>query len=292
MKSFIDKITVIFLLLVFPTSSYPNDSIYEVKGNIPLEFINLIKSYQEYELTKDEKKSLKELILFFDKSFSILSKEEVFQIVKSQIYKNIINFLPLSHRRREKITFQTIKDDFNNILNSSQKDHFKRWLISALKRDLDLILKNKSSKNNNLSISLISKWHNLFIHNEPKETNQILKKLSKKIFKNLKNRLNNFLYLLKGQNIGSSKEKDVEEMAFFKIKQEEFSKNKSESKIKSRVLKILEPITEESLILPGMIQAEDKWVPREGSENININPPKPDPNYMPPGKLPIPKNDW
>ena len=62
--------------------------------------------------------------------------------------------------------------------------------------------------------------------------------------------------------------------------------------INQKILKILEPITEESLILPGVIQAEREWVPKDNKKNININPPKPDPNYNPPKSLPAPKNDW
>ncbi len=293
-----NMIKKILILLIFLTSSHSlsKDLKYQANNNLPLEFIYLIKSYQKYDLTNEEKKSFKYLLYFYDNSFLKLSKAEYFQLIKSQIYKNIINFFPISNKEGSSKDLKEIKEKLKEKLREEGNDHFKRWLISALIRDINLVAKSKSLNKGGIYYSLFYNWNNLFYDSLPQEVNRTLKNLSKRILSNLKYRLNDFLLISKNISLKESKEKDPKKMFFFKVEKETTLKGEDKPEPKSesgsKILKILAPINEESLILPGTIRIEDEWTPKDEKENININPPKPDPNYVKPKKLPIPINDW
>lgn len=292
MKKFIIKNLLITVLFLIPICSFSKNFKIEASNKLPLEFIYLIRSYQIYDLTKKEEKSFKKMLSFYDRSFRKISKEEQYQIIKSQIYKNIINFLPIYKNKKLDLDLKEIKEKMEKNLRSIVNDPFKRWLCSALIRDIDLFIKNKNSNKNRIYYSLFYSWNNFFNNPLNQEVKDKLKALSKNIMINLKNRLKDFLLISKNISLTESKEIKIEEMVFFQIVEKVTSIEKKNSEKKSRVLKILEPINEESLILPGTIKKEDEWIPKDQKENINTSPPEPDPNYVSPEKLPIPTNDW
>ena len=292
MDRFIIKIITALLFFIIPNSSFLKEIKYQADGKLPLEFIYIINSYQNYDLNEEEKKSFKKTIYFYEQSFRKISKEEQFQLIKSQIYKNIINLFPISYKQNLKVDIKEIKEKFKMRLESKIEDSFQKWLISALIRDITLSKKNKSLKQSGIYYSLFYNWNNLFNDSTVQDIDKKLKILSKNILSDLKSRLKDFLLISKNISLKDPKEFKLEEMIFFNIKNDTPSKKKKDLEKKSNVLKILEPINEESLILPGTIKAEDEWVPKDHEENININPPRPDPNYSPPKKLPLPANDW
>ena len=267
---------------------------YQANDNLPLEFVYLIKSYQRYDLTNKEKSSFKGLLHFYDNAFSKLSKAEYFQIIKSQIYKNIIIFFPISNKEGLSINLKEIKKNFEEELKAEKNDLFKKWLISAIIRDINLVTKNKDLNKKGLYSSLFYNWNDFFYDSLPQEIESTLKSLSQQILANLKYRLNDFLLISKNISLKESDEKKSKKMLFFKLEKNIPQKGKKKSKFEndSKVLKILEPINEESLILPGTISVEAEWIPKDGKENININPPKPNPNYIKPKRLPTPTDDW
>ena len=291
MNKHIIKKILITLILIIPTYSFSNSFKYIADKKLPLEFIYLIKSYQNYDLMKKEEVSFKGLISFYDQAFRKISKEERFHLIKSQIYKNIINFFPISYKKKSKVDVNEIKEKLEKKLTTRSNDPFKEWLISALIRDIKLFNKNKSSKRSNLYYSLFYNWNSFFDNSYSQEINRKLKDLSKKILINLKNRLSDFLLISKNISLKEQKEIILKEMIFFKIVKETIPIEKQEIDKKSKILKILEPINEKSLILPGTISRQE-WFPKDQSLNINVNPPKPDPNYIPPKSLPSPTNDW
>ena len=181
MDKFIIKIIIALLFFIIPNYSFLKEIKYQADGKLPLEFIYIINSYQNYNLNEEEKKSFKKTIYFYEQSFRKISKEEQFQLIKSQIYKNIINLFPISYKKKINVDIKEIKEKFEMRLESKMEDSFQKWLISALIRDINLSKKNKSLNQSGIYYSLFYNWNNFFNDSTVQDVDRTLKTLSKNI---------------------------------------------------------------------------------------------------------------
>jgi len=277
----IKKIYFLFFLLSF--LGVAKSKSYKVHKDLPLEFVYLIKSYQNYSLNKDEDETFKKYIDFFEIAFSEITKPDLYNIIKSQTYKTIINFLTLENAPKN-INPDKVDSIFLKKVKNANLQPFSEWLFSAFYKDFKNIVEDKSLANKRLPLNLFFTWFEVLENKNPNEIQSLMKKLSKRILINIKKRLKDFILFSDFKVIDFSKK--IDKRVFFNMESEKIEKKTK----KSKVLEILAPVSEDSLILPGVLKQKEEWLPKE--ENINITPPKPDPNYIPPKNLPSPVNDW
>tara|TARA_B100000029_G_scaffold252103_1_gene249039 strand:- start:350 stop:1192 length:843 start_codon:yes stop_codon:yes gene_type:complete len=277
----IKKIYFLFFLFSFVGSAQSKS--YKVHKDLPLEFVYLIKSYQNYSLNKAEEETFKKNIDFFEITFSETTKPDLYNIIKSQTYKTIINFLPLENAPKN-LDPDKVDSIFLKKVKNANLQPFSEWIFSAFYKDFKNIIEDKSSANKRLPLNLFFTWLEVLENKTPNEIQLLMKGLSKLILSNIKKRLNDFILFSDFKVIDFSKK--IDKRVFFIMESK-----KVEKKVKkSKILEILAPVSEDSLILPGILKQKEEWLPKE--ENINISPPKPDPNYIPPKNLPSPVNDW
>ncbi len=277
----IKKIYFLFFLISF--LGIAESKSYKVHKDLPLEFVYLIKSYQNYSLNKDEDETFKKYIDFFEIAFSEITKPDLYNIIKSQTYKTIINFLTLENAPKN-INPDKVDSIFLKKVKNANLQPFSEWLFSAFYKDFKNIVEDKSLANKRLPLNLFFTWFEVLENKNPNEIQSLMKKLSKRILINIKKRLKDFILFSDFKVIDFSKK--IDKRVFFNMESEKIEKKTK----KSKVLEILAPVSEDSLILPGVLKQKEEWLPKE--ENINITPPKPDPNYIPPKNLPSPVNDW
>lgn len=294
----IKNIIFITISLILSIHGLTKMAIYKPHPSLPLEFIFLVNSYQNYPLNDKEKNNLKENIVFLEVAFAKLNKTEIHNIVKSQIYKTIINFLAL---KKAPLKFDV--DDAETFLkkriSNSKYQLFSKWLMSAFYKDLKDIIKNnlnskvlnkKMERKFKLPLSLLFTWIELMKSKSFDEFQIFMKMLSHKIFINIKKRIREFILFSKFEKVDFQNELSKKNF-FIEITKDGEDKTTQEKK-QSKILEILAPISEDSLILPGVLKQKKEWMPKEGEQNINIDPPQPDPDYIPPKQLPKPVNDW
>ena len=274
---------IYFFIVIFSLTGPLKGVSYKVHNDLPLEFVYLINSYQNYPLNKIEIENFKKNIDFFELTFSEVTKADLYNIIKSQTYKTIINFLSLVNAQTN-INPDKVESIFINKVEKSKLQPFSKWLFSAFYKDYKNIIKTKLSTKKKLPLVLFFTWFQVIENKSPDEIQILIKDLSKKILNNIKRRLKDFILLSNFKSIDFNKK--IDKKVFFI---EEMKKIDKKTK-KSKVLEILAPISEDSLILPGILKKKEEWLPKE--KNINITPPKPDPNYIPPKNLPSPVNEW
>jgi hypothetical protein len=294
----IKNIIFITISLILSNRVLTKTTTYRPHPSLPLEFIFLVNSYQNYALNDKESHKFKQNLSFFEIAFAKLNKTEIHNIVKSQTYKTIINFLVL---KKTPLNFNV--DDAETFLKerikSSKYQLFSKWLMSAFYKDLNNIIKKKLNskvlskkmkKKFKLPLSLLFTWVEFIQSKTFDEFQNFMKILSDKIFSNIKKRTREFILFSQFEKV-DFKKKLSKKNFFIEITKDGENKTTQE-KNPSKILEILAPISEDSLILPGVLKHKKEWMPKEGKKNINIDPPQPNPNYIPPRQLPEPVNNW
>jgi hypothetical protein len=280
-----------YLLIIFlPTILFSAPVTYYPKKDLPAEFSYLIESIQLYPLEDKEREALGVKIKELDQMLAELTKEEVYFLLKSEIYKGLLE----NPRLKNQMAYYNpdILKPLNSILEVRIDDYhkFAQWLLYAVYSDLSqnfdsayyktfkvkkntgLALKNKNLIMIQRKFDFILPWYEEIINSTPEEFHESLKD---NMFDLLDVIIMKMQDLIKFSRFDKFKiDPKREELTFFTTKSPELAQKKEEE--------VLGLTIEEE---PKITAKKEEWTPKNA-------PMDPDPNYVPPTNLPDPVNDW
>lgn len=268
--------------------------------SLPIELQIVIGQIQLSSSDPSHKDKIVQYLHVIDQAFSLMEEEDILFFSKSQVYKQILTNPPSGYQSNLSNDLAII-EDFDNYLTDSPNDgNLKRWLKSALRRDIERLRRSHlfqstirhkqqgsalSVEQNRFyqKIEIILPWLRFFYFNIEDQITQELDLLSKTFLKNLS--LNLYQFLLFGGPDHFTPEVEKEDYQLFKIVKKE---KETEQKEHDRILQIVERIIQDAEELP---QPVNDWMPKE-SDNEGGQIMSPSPNYQPPTRLPKPVEDW
>lgn len=279
-------ILLIGLILSLPTKSAIQT--FVPKEDLPVEFSYLVESLQQYPLSDKEREEITKEIKELDKLFSLMSKEEVFFVLKSEIYKELLNKPRLAQQSQyyNKKILRTLLDLIEAKIDSYHP--FAKWIIIATYADLKQIfdsayyntfivekkgigLKNPNAALIEKKLNLVLPWFEDITGQSPEVFHENLKPVMLSLLAKLNKKIK---YLLQYSRFEKLNLVTEDALKYFEIKSPE------EKAAKKDPLLDMDLPTEK----PTEV-AKDQWMPKNG-------PLEPDPNYVAPEKLPTPTDDW
>ncbi|MFI5389729.1 MAG: hypothetical protein ACHQYQ_00095 [Bacteriovoracales bacterium] len=279
-------ILLIGLILSLPTKSAIQT--FVPKEDLPVEFSYLVESLQQYPLSDKEREEIAKEIKELDKLFSLMSKEEVFFVLKSEIYKELLNKPRLAQQSQyyNKKILRTLLDLIEAKIDSYHP--FAKWIIIATYADLKQIfdspyyntfvvekkgigLKNPNAALIEKKLNLVLPWFEDITGQSPEVFHENLKPVMLSLLAKLNKKIK---YLLQYSRFEKLNLVTEDALKYFEIKSPE------EKAAKKDPLLDMDLPTEK----PTEV-AKDQWMPKNG-------PLEPDPNYVAPEKLPTPTDDW
>lgn len=187
------KIVVIIGLIFSAMTSRASQSFLKInETSLPLEFVLLAESINELKLSQEEKDKIADKIKGVNSNLKFLKKEQIFFILKSELYKSILEKEFHSDFKIMKFTNMDISN-IEKAYQVNKKDYspFARWLVESVISDFSE-LKNYPGFNNvkldvpekdatlNLvrkKLSLLSPWLGAISALKASEFNLRLKKM-------------------------------------------------------------------------------------------------------------------
>lgn len=279
---------LVLLALFIPSISKSSFSTFVPKKELPVEFSYLIESLQLYPLQDKEREDLSKSIKKMDKFFTQMSKEEVYFILKSEIYKELLNKPRLT--QQSKLYDKKILRKFLDTIDARIDNYhqFAKWIIFATYSDLKQIfdspyfntfivekkgfgLKNPNAALIEKKLNLILPWYEDIINQSPEEFHEMLKPMMIGILNIIEKKVG---YLLDFSRFDKFKLTEDENLKYFEIKMP----------VKQDAQK--DPLLDLEIPAEKPVEiAKDQWQPRN-------EPMEPNPNYVAPEKLPVPSDDW
>ena len=281
----------------------------------PAEYQVLINSLNDYTFSKEDKDEILSNIIISDTYFSRIPKRELFLLLKMEMYKGILSFFDSADYKTVRIT----QTDINQLTTIAQKNKkeinpFALWILNAVIRDLNIIIKYKyyqtyltqKSQNKSLTnleliklnkkLTLLSPWISTFMRSTPEEINLIVRPLHFKLVQKL-------AFLSKTIFQTSSFDKlprlsTLNNMTYFTYSRELTSQESTLKKINDVLGNIeLFPAKEDNPNeLTDLPKPSNDWIPQDDLAPLKVEKsdlfPKADPNYKSPDILPEPVNDW
>lgn len=266
--------------LIFNTNNVFADEIWiGNKNKIPAEFNYLLESLQKVEFTPAEKNSLSSTLKELDAEFTLMTKEEIYLIVKGEIYKTILTYhkgtseAPLEEGHMESLQ-KTLKE------KGPKLNAFALWLMIALKSDVEVLLNHPNlgqlkliNKNKDLlrlkkKMNLIAPWVQKFLSMEIDEFHNELRPIMWDIFRRIENDARLFVLLgrfEKSKNNSGS-------LGFFSLQETS----------KADFFPELDSWLRRQTVSKDENKSND-WLPKDIRK---------DPNYIAPAVLPKPIDDW
>ena len=258
------------------------------KENLPVEFSYLVESLQLYPLSDKERENITKEIKELDKLFSLMSKEEVFFLLKSEIYKELLNKPKLIQQSKNynKKIIRTLLDLIDAKIDSYHQ--FAKWIIIATYSDLKQIfdspyyntfivekkgigLKNPNAALIEKKLNLILPWYEDITGQTPEGFHETLKPVMLSLLTKLNKKIRYLLHYSRFEKLNLVPN---DSLKYFAIKVPEEKKAK-----KDPLLDMDLPAEKPTEV------AKDQWTPKN-------EPRDPDPNYVAPEKLPFPTDDW
>lgn len=144
----------------------------------PRELSLVMMSLNRQKLHEGEKKILQRKTKVLDQCLNALKKEELFFLVRAEIYKGILEYRKGESTAKTKIDKREIEKSIANPAYSP----ISRWLIKAALTDLRLL---SSSPRGKKKLSLIMPWPHHFSRVSPEEFEWGLKDLSFRLLENI-----------------------------------------------------------------------------------------------------------
>ncbi|MBK26670.1 MAG: hypothetical protein CME70_21900 [Halobacteriovorax sp.] len=294
-----------FVILVLTSSSaWSATKVLMPSERLPRELIYLTESIQELQLkdiekTRDNDKLFKNL----EDKFQSLSKEELYFISKSEIYKTALAFKPplnITDKYFQKSIITEVEEKIKTVkLNS-----FTHWLIASILKDLNDIFNNRdfptffAERNKGIVISSKSKrlqkklnfllpWIQGFLTEETALFQYSLLPLMNKSLQNISIKID---YLLRHSAAISPNSKSQEKIVYFEEQSMELDKSGKLVTVEDILDPLIGKLKNNNLPVPV-----DDWIGDEddfasGLTPIEIN--KAEGNYQAPKKLPAPVEGW
>jgi hypothetical protein len=284
----------VFLTLFFSVLQFSLYAYIKSTEAVPQEFSFMVETLQNYPFSAEETQQLEKEISSLDTHLQYLNDREMAFLLKSELYKGILNF----SLGREEIKLEESDKYISNLTTKQATitNPFHQWLISSFKLDLinltsdkkfQKVIENKKSRTaiNSVEervhfkkVQMILAWASFLSSSNEEELSTTLKPLLLKIVKTTNSRAELFAKLTKFNY--SAKNKFP--LKYFRLEKTGDKKPLSPSEI-SQV---------ENLVLPPELNdlPKSNWKPAEDSEKLRS--PAPDPNYTPPSVLPKAKASW
>ena len=279
---------LLIICLFLPLASRSATTTFVPKDELPVEFSYLVESLQLYPLQDKEREDLSKVIKELDNLFSQMSKEEVFFILKSELYKELLN--------KPRLTGQTqlydkkILRKFMDLIDTKIDNYhqFAKWIIFATYSDLKqifdspyfntFIVEKRGIGFNNPNAAKIGKkfdlvlpWYEDIINQNPEEFHEMLKPVMLNFLKKIHKKLEILLTFSRFESIKLAAD---DHLKYFELKSIEPKAPKKD------------PILDMEISTEKALEPEkDQWKPR--NEPMAANP-----NYIAPEKLPTPSDDW
>jgi hypothetical protein len=277
------------LATLLPLVTFSSDPLLAPKSDLPVEFSYLVESFQQYPLQDSERENLSNVLKKLDKLFTQMTKEEVYFILKSEIYKELLNKPRLS--QQSQLYDKKILKKFAEIIDTKIENYhqFAKWIIIATYSDLKQIfdspyfntfivekkgigLKNPNAAMIEKKLNLVLPWYEDIVNQNPEEFHEMLKPLLLVMLDKITIKIE---YLLVFSRFEKIQQTPDDNLRYFEIKIP-----MPKEAIKDPLLDI-----DLSAIKPAEQPIKDQWLPRN-------EPMEPNPNYIPPENLPVPSDDW
>lgn len=290
-------------VVAFNFQSALGKEVYLPNNKFPLEFVLLIQSLQKIELTDEEKKDLIKNIAIIDQIAAIMSKEEIFFIIKTEIYKAILN-----KYKDEKTRFKLYRPE--NIVKL--KDFSKRkftallpfanWMARAIQSDMKVIIKShlfnklinhlkrtNLINNSNLRkvkrrLSLLLPWYQKLSTLAKNDIDELMKEFMIECLRKITFFIKSLAQFTQEKELAISPK--VTSYKFFK----KFDLSSIRGIPKSYDILTIMKFDDEVKTAKQTLTESSKWKPSK--EVLPKGYPTPSPNYVPPEVLPQPVDDW
>lgn len=277
-----------FLGIMLPLVTFPSAPQFVPKSDLPVEFSYLVESIQQYPLQDSERDNLSNVLKKLDKLFSQMTKEEVYFVLKSEIYKELLNKPRLS--QQSQLYDKKILRNFAEVIDTKIESYhqFAKWIIIATYSDLKQIfdspyfntfivekkgigLKNPNAAMIGKKLNLVLPWYEDITNQNPEEFHEMLKPIMIGILDKITVKIQ---YLLEFSRFEKNQLAPDDNLRYFELK---IPMPKEAPK---------DPLLDIDLSEGKPIESNrDKWLPRN-------EPMEPNPNYVAPENLPVPSDDW
>lgn len=268
---------------------------------LPRELIYLTESLQELQIkdiekTRDNDETFKKL----SKEFQNLTKEELYFISKSEVYKTVLKFRPTSSVKEEYYK-EEILEKISEKLSTTKINSFTHWLIKGIVKDIKDIFSSRafptfvierkkgvvsssSSRKVLRKLNFLLPWIQSFMTEDTglfelsllPMMNEILKKISEKI---------GYLALY-----STNDSKNDEEIKYFEEQTIQLDKSGKPVTVEDILDPLLGKYKNKNLPIPV-----DDWIQDEDDFAKTLTPIKnlaPTEGYRAPEKLPDPVEEW
>lgn len=271
--------------------------------NLPKELIYLTESLQELNLkniekTKDNDQSFTDL----EKKLQYLTKQEVYFLVKSEMYKSVLSFKPpakIKDMYYQKEILALVEERLKTVsLNS-----FSQWLITSILKDLNILFESKhypsftlergkgvvtssSSKKMQKKFNFLLPWIQSFLDEEAQLFQYSLIPVMEKSLSSINKKIG---YLISFSEKSTSEE-TKDGVKYFKEQVIQLDKAGKAISVEDILNPLIGKLKNKNLPVPV-----DDWLESEDDFATGLTPvqiQKPSGNYIAPKKLPKPVEGW
>jgi hypothetical protein len=131
------RIFVSFFLIIGSFNLWASQALLKInESSLPLEFVLLAESLNELKLTQEEKDKISDKIKSVNSNLKFLKKEQIFFILKSELYKSILEREFHNDFRIMKFTNLDISNiEKAYLANKKEYSPFARWLVESVISD-------------------------------------------------------------------------------------------------------------------------------------------------------------
>lgn len=297
------KYLVAVLCIIQSSLSFSATKVFMPTDKLPREMIYLTESIQELQAkdiakTKDNDALFKKL----EEKFQLISKQELYFIAKSEIYKTSLGYRP-SLKVKNKFYQKKIITEIEAKLKVVKLNSFSHWLVSSILKDINNLFENGqfptytlernrgvitsgASKKLQKKFNFLLPWMQSFLDEDSRLFQYSLIPLMHKVLNKL---LVKITYLTVHTNREASKD-PKSPIAYFKEQTIQLDKTGKPISVEDILDPLLGKLKNKNLPVPvdDWLQDEDDFA--TGLTPIKIQ--KPTGNYTAPEKLPVPVNDW
>jgi hypothetical protein len=297
------RLLMIVVIILSTSITLAATRVFMPTDKLPREIIYLTESLQELQAkdivkTKDNDALFKKLEL----KFQLLSKQELYFIAKSEVYKTSLAFKP-PLKVKNKFYLKKIVTEIEDKLKIVKLNSFSHWLVTSILKDVNDLFDNRhfptftiernrgvisssSSKRLQKKFNFLLPWMQSFLAEDGQLFQYSLLPLMKKILNKLFVKIE---YLTVHTNrLGPSGKKEI--ITYFKEQTIQLDKTGKPISVEDILDPLIGRLKNKNLPIPVDDWLEDEDDFAKGLTPIKIQ--KPTGNYVAPEKLPTPVDDW
>ena len=277
--------------------------IYISNQTLPIEISYLISSLQKNHSTKNEKNKFANSISKLDQLFQKLNKEELFFIIKSESYKTILKIKP-EYQIKESFYQDKSLKVFDKYFKSETISSFSQWIVKSIYYDIKNIYNSSvfttymfRKKNNAVltkeyivvdkKLKILLPWISYLGITQPNQFEEDMYKYMTKLFEKLLIYSEQYLKFSQFDKLEISPLN--KNLRFFTLETPHLKS------IKDKNVRIENILLDPDEFLVDEDVKESGWMPKDdtkGAKLLKTPIPTPDPDYVPPEKLPESTSDW